>query len=35
MRTARVHGVHQKTVRGADKIHVAGLPLAAAHLTIS
>ena len=35
MPTARVHGVHQKTVRCADKIHVARLPLATAHLAIS
>jgi hypothetical protein len=35
LRTTLVQGVHEKTVRCADEIHVAGLPFAVAHLTIS
>ena len=35
LRTALVERAHQQTVRCADEIHVAGLPLAAAHLTIA
>ena len=35
LRTALVERTHQQTVRCADEIHVAGLPLAVAHLAIS
>src|SRR5215211_6369618 len=35
LRTVLVERTHQKTVRCADEIHVAGLPLAIAHLAIS
>ena len=35
LRTALVERTHQKTVRCADELHVAGLPLAVAHLALS
>ena len=35
LRTALVERAHQQTVRCADEIHVAGLPLAVAHLAIA
>jgi len=35
LHTALLQRAHQQTIRCADKIHVAGLPLAAAHLTIA
>src|SRR5918992_1253150 len=35
LRTVLVERTHQQTVRCADEIHVAGLPLAAAHPAIA
>src|SRR5215471_15269017 len=35
LHTALPQRTHQETVRCADEIHMAGLPLAAAHLTVS
>src|SRR6266851_2884220 len=35
LRTGLLQRAHQETVRCADEIHVAGLPLAAAHLAVS
>src|SRR4029434_913477 len=35
LRTILLQRAHQETIRCADEIHVAGLPLAAAHLTVS
>src|SRR4030095_6689581 len=35
LRTGLLQRAHQETVRCADEIHVAGLPLAGAHLSVS
>src|SRR5712691_6722161 len=35
LHTVLLQRAHQETIRYADEIHVAGLPLAAAHLTVS
>src|ERR671933_536517 len=35
LHTTLLQRPHQETVRCADEIHMAGLPLAAAHLTVS
>src|SRR6266446_1634632 len=35
LRTTLLQRTHEETLRYADEIHVAGLPLAAAHLTVS